>query len=246
MKILIFDIRGKAAHFRKYYTNSSSLTYTIPPRTALMGIIGAMLGYERDSYYEILNSNKANIAIKKLENSKKIIQTVNYMLIKTPKDIIEPKKHTQIPFEILAGEKGVGYRVYFHHENKDIMDDLENRIRNKKYYYSPYLGAAPFSCHAEFVDCVQGNFIEKNKEIYISTAVNNEYIVKNSIDIYSENLVLMREKMPKDFTKERYLQNTASYIFDDNGIPIKMELNICAIGIQYNEENCREEFIIFL
>lgn len=96
MKILIFDLVEKFAHFRKYYTNSSSLTYSIPPRTTISGIIAADMGYERDSYYEIFNSENAYIAVKKLGRNKKIIQTVNYILAKGSRDIINPKKHTRI------------------------------------------------------------------------------------------------------------------------------------------------------
>ncbi len=65
MKITVFDLYGKFAHFRKFYTNSSSLTYLIPPRTTIEGIIAALLGYERDSYYDVLSVDKLNIAVKK-------------------------------------------------------------------------------------------------------------------------------------------------------------------------------------
>ena len=51
MDLLVFDISGKFAHFRKYYTNSSSLTYLVPPRTSIYGLIAGILGLERDSYY---------------------------------------------------------------------------------------------------------------------------------------------------------------------------------------------------
>ena len=54
MKIIVFDIKGKFAHFRKFYTNSSSLTYGIPPRTAICGILAAILGLERDSIMKSL------------------------------------------------------------------------------------------------------------------------------------------------------------------------------------------------
>ena len=65
MRGVIFDIESKYAHFRKVYTNSSSLTYSVPPRTTLEGIIAAILGYERDTYYKMLDSSSVNIAVKK-------------------------------------------------------------------------------------------------------------------------------------------------------------------------------------
>ena len=42
-ELLIFDIRGEYGHFRKYNTTTSPLTYSIPTRTAIAGILGAIL-----------------------------------------------------------------------------------------------------------------------------------------------------------------------------------------------------------
>ena len=53
MRGVIFDIEGKFAHFRKIYTNSSSLSYLVPPRTTVQGIIAAMLGYERILLHQV-------------------------------------------------------------------------------------------------------------------------------------------------------------------------------------------------
>ena len=63
MEVLIFDLSGKMAHFRKYYTNSSSLTYYFPPRTVIIGLIAGLIGKERDSYYEIFSKDKAYVGI---------------------------------------------------------------------------------------------------------------------------------------------------------------------------------------
>ena len=47
-EILIFDISSEYGHFRKFNTTTSPLTYSIPTRTAVVGIIGAILGLERE------------------------------------------------------------------------------------------------------------------------------------------------------------------------------------------------------
>ena len=48
-QVLVFDISGEYGHFRKFNTTSSPLTYSIPTHTALAGILGAILGIERES-----------------------------------------------------------------------------------------------------------------------------------------------------------------------------------------------------
>ncbi len=47
-EVLIFDISSEYGHFRKYNTTTSPLTYSIPTRTAIAGILGAILGMERE------------------------------------------------------------------------------------------------------------------------------------------------------------------------------------------------------
>jgi CRISPR-associated protein Cas5h len=78
MDIIIFEISGKFAHFRKFYTNSSSLSYSVPSRTTVEGIIAAILGLERDTYYEKLSLDNCKIAIEKVNKTRKINQSLNY------------------------------------------------------------------------------------------------------------------------------------------------------------------------
>ncbi|PMP83238.1 MAG: type I-B CRISPR-associated protein Cas5, partial [Caldisericum exile] len=40
METVIFEVFGDLALFRKFYTNTSILTYPFPPPTATLGIIG--------------------------------------------------------------------------------------------------------------------------------------------------------------------------------------------------------------
>jgi CRISPR-associated protein Cas5h len=67
MKLLQFDIYGRLAHFRKFYSNVTSLSYYFPPRNTIIGMIGSILGMQRDSYYGILSDNKLGVAIRILE-----------------------------------------------------------------------------------------------------------------------------------------------------------------------------------
>lgn len=52
MKVVAFDIWGDYGHFRRFFTTSSPLTYSFPPPTAVRGIVGAILGLDKDAYLE--------------------------------------------------------------------------------------------------------------------------------------------------------------------------------------------------
>ncbi|WP_368491084.1 type I-B CRISPR-associated protein Cas5b [Clostridium sp. BJN0013] len=243
MDILIFDLKGKFAHFRKFYTNSSSLSYSIPPRTVIEGIIGAVLGMERDSYYEMLSKNICNIALRKLCSIYKIMQTVNYIKATSEKYLIEPKEHTQIPFEIITSKDSLVYRIYINSNNMKIMDSLKHSIENKNFEYIPYLGAAPFNCSLHFVASVQGKQMDCNSWQEISSVINSEYICSGGIDVGKQNLFLVKEKMPADFTDGRIIHEVNSYVYDENGQSIKVKLNCKSVNVKYNNV---DENIVFM
>lgn len=241
MDILILDIFGRFAHFRKFYTNSSSLSYSIPPRTVLMGLMAALLGYERDSYYDIFSSDKLNISLRKMEKTRKIMQSINYIKATSMSAIINPREHTQIPFEIITGEKGLHYRVYLSHKDTGIIDELEKRAKEKKFVYSPYLGAAPFNCSISYVARANGECIKEENAIETHSPLNSELIDK--IDIKGSNLFLVKERMPCDMTKERNIKKVCSYIFDENCSAVKVKLKCCSYSINYSG---MKEDIVFM
>lgn len=224
MKVLIFDVSGRFAHFRKYYTNSSSLSYTAPPRTTIYGMIAGMMGLERDQYYELFTPDRAKIGIHILSPIRRIMQTVNYMKIEGPRDFIYPKNHTQIPFEILTGDHGVAYRIYFAHEQEEFLETFRERLTSGHYYFAPYLGAAAFQANVKYIDFVDADYCPVEEEIPVSSLVNVQAIVERSLDFISEPVSLYRENMPRYFDEGRILHETASYLFERNGKPLRMKV----------------------
>lgn len=243
MDILIFDIKGRFAHFRKFYTNSSSLSYSVPPRTVLQGLIAAVLGIERDGYYEKFSGNNFKAAIRKLNATRKIMQTVNYMKATTASELVSPKEHTQIPFEIITSNEGVAYRVYIAMTDKELMKELTERIKHKRYVYMPYLGAAPFSCSLEYVDCVEGLELKTEEPVVLSTLIPSEVIIRGGLDLKYADYMLVREKMPVEFLSNRAIGKVSSYIFDERGAAVRSKINSSYITLRYKDTS---ENILFL
>lgn len=224
MDFLVFDLKGKFAHFRKFYTNSSSLSYSVPPRTTIEGLIAAILGYERDSYYEILNSEKLNIGLRKLTPTRKIVQSINYVKATSISHVIKPKEHTQVPFEIVTSKDNLEYRVYVNHVDEDIMKELEDRLKNNNFYYVPYLGVASFNLSIQFKGRFEGRYKTDDDFVEISSLVRKSLIKEGGLDVNIDG-ILVKEKMPRDFTKDRIVKEIEDYIFEENGKPLRVRLN---------------------
>jgi len=122
MEIISFDLVGKFAHFRKFYSNSTALSFTIPPRTSIIGMIASFLGKERDSYYEEFSSENILIGLAVKTPIKKSFHRLNLLKIGSTSDFRGKAGRTQIPMEIITGEdirkQDIVYRIFVGHTNK--------------------------------------------------------------------------------------------------------------------------------
>lgn len=62
-RCLSFTVAGDWAHFRRGEGNVVKRTYRIPPRTTIAGLVAAILGMPRDSYYELFAKGRSAVAI---------------------------------------------------------------------------------------------------------------------------------------------------------------------------------------
>ena len=117
-------------------------------------MIAAILGLERESYFETFSIENSFAAIKCLSKNRKIIQTLNFQTYK--EDQI-----TQIPQEIIVPEEKNGnicYRIFFAVENKELQEQLKKLVSNNKQIYPRY-GIARLICSVKYI----GEYAEKVK-----------------------------------------------------------------------------------
>ena len=231
--VVVFDLCGPFAHFRKFYTNSSSLSYGFPPRTALMGVVAAVLGWERDTYYEALGPEKARFAVSIKVPTRKIIQTVNY--IRTRKEDLEKLKRldaakgTQVPLEIVlpAGTNShLKFRVYFSCREEKVLDALAERLKKKQVHYPLYLGLTEFIAQARFISAGRPQAVHPpGIEVRLNSVLNASFLVK---PVLKEDVALNREKAPFSFGPDRTLLPTASFIYEASSRPFTAILSCSA------------------
>ncbi|MBF0121548.1 MAG: type I-B CRISPR-associated protein Cas5 [Desulfobacterales bacterium] len=239
-KILIFDIFGQFAHFRKFYTNASSLSYGIPPRTVIVGIINAIIGNQKDSYYEEFDSDKARIGIALKNRYRKIMQTVNY--IKTDKEGWNfAGNPQQVQVEILVPyDDELKYRIYFYHTDSEIIKILKAKLENKRCVYNPYLGISEFLADIEYIQEANNIKTVKNKKLIpIITCFKKNYLTR--FELKDKKYII--ERMPVNFGKNRLLKEFDDYIYEESCSPVCGDFveNVQIYEIIYN--NCSENII---
>lgn len=252
-KILIFDLEGPMAHFRKYYTNSSSLSYLFPPRTVVVGLIAGLLGLpsekhrrsEKETYYEQFSSEKCLIAVSLRTKIRRMMQTVNYIKTTSLSELDGSAGSTQIPLEILLPEtdRELTYRIYFHHVDDNIYNELKWRLHKQKFAYPPYLGLTEFLASIKYID--EGS-ISKNQEqeLEIKTICKLKEV---EID-FSEEIQYITEKMPIGFLYDRTPLPPENYVAEVKGRNMKVKVvdNTNCYSVTYSSNGfAQNENIMF-
>lgn len=223
-KFLVFDVWGDYAHFKKYYTTSSPLTFSIPPRTAIIGLISAIIGKGKEEYLSVMAKNKSKIAIRIIKPIKKIRITQN--LIDTKGGYWRPVKRgnltgrTQIRFEYLKEPR---FRIYFSHSDIGIYEILKNNLKEHKSVYTPYLGISECIADFVFIDEVSiDNICDSYDFININTVIPLDVI--EEIDFLQENRKYFKERIPTEMLPGRIVTEYREVLYEVEGKPIKAKV----------------------
>jgi len=215
MKVISICLRGKMAHFRKFYSNSSALSYFIPPRTTICGIVAGLLGWERDKYYEEFSLDNCKIAVASCSPIKKTMQKLNYLMIKSPKKDLNGSQehHSQTPMELVIPQNlrsgFVDYKVWIYHRNKKIMDNIEGLMNDSSVFYKSKgacmaLGSVFNLGWIEPVGIFEAEEVNITSKKLILSSVPIENITEIKIEeIGSNTCKLIKEEVPLEFDKNR-------------------------------------------
>lgn len=161
---LSFTISGPWGHFRRIEGNVVKQTYRVIPRTTVAGLLAAVIGIQRDGYYDLFAPGRSAIAIEPIEELRTINMPVNALStaggdlhslnargtlsVKLP-DPSKPRQ--QHNYEVLVEP---AYRIDVALTDDDYYRALRRALRDGKSHYVPSLGLsehlASITYHGEF------------------------------------------------------------------------------------------------
>jgi len=247
-KLLVFDVWGDYAHFRRFYTTTSPLSFPIPPRTALCGLIGAVIGLEKEEndYLNYFPTDSVFIGLKLINPIKKNIIAENLIDTKTAKgpgmNLITYR--TQIRFEFLKDQK---YRIYFYCPNEEniVYQKLKYNLNQHKTVYTPCLGLSENIANFKFIGEFEINILPfMNDYISISTVLPLQKISKKDGIMFEGEGEYFSIRMPVELNTKRVVTKYRDIIFDRTGRPIKAKLIEPYGNVKYSDGE--RENIVFI
>lgn len=172
MKGILFEIKGNYGHFRKPETNNNPLTHDFITKTALIGLIGSVLGIERQQMSELfpqlsedlLYGVRVNKTVKKESWSFTLRNVVDF-LQKAPKQM-----------EFLKSPENTIALALKNETSSAIFNDFLTAIQQDEAKFTPVLGL--HNCPAELYFLKSGEFAVK-----AGSFTTKGFIKENQLDV---------------------------------------------------------------
>ncbi len=262
MEVLCFKIKGKLAHFRKYYANNTAFSFSIPPRTTLMGIVAAAMGWKRDEYYDKLSSDNLHFGIRVLSPLKKSFHRLNFLSIKSTGDISKNLSsdfrgeggRIQTPFEILTGlnisKDEVAYQVFLKASEKDklIFEEIKSHFLNDKPVFNLSLGTANFSASIFDIEVAGSTILSPGDEfIQMHCAVPSQMVDQLQFNQEKSDQYNFVEEdlLPGEFIgdKNREVKKMNRLLFSTTNLPLRVKLKQDYYQVQTKDELLNIQFM---
>ena len=220
MICLVFKVRGDYARFRKSYTTTSALTYLLIHPVAVRGLIGAVLGINREELYE--KTKDIKVAVQVINEIKKDMQSFNLINMKSSDKIFRFPSNVEFL-------RDVEYRLFIK-SDENIISELEKSLKQGEFVFTPYLGASEHIAKIEYEGVYNCEKLPNGNHQVIS-AVDLE---SNTIDFGDDDIMLTTDNIPIDNDKNREYIKYKKVIFatDENKISVNTD-NCYKVG-EYN------------
>jgi len=248
--LISFDICGKIAHFRKFYSNSSALTHSIPPRTTIIGIIGAIIGEPRDSYYVSLDDLLIGIQVR--TKGRKIFQKFNYLKVESGNidlyaGIAENRTQTSVELIIPDNirDSDLCYRIFVGTVNgnhpKYLM--LKEHLKADLCEFGISLGSAHLLGYVKNFKSYNNFCFVNESTVELSTAVLVEQVksIKNNEINLEQDIFPLRMKINSssmDKNKTRIASDVRPMLFSIDGSCFTVDLCNSTNIFKLKDGNC--------
>lgn len=211
MKLLQFELYGDYAHFKKFYTTSSPLTFSFPPPPTIKGMIGAILGIDKTEYLNVLDSSQCKVGISVVNQVKRVRVGLNHINTKGGYWGLKLGR-TQIRTELLKDPK---FMIYVWLANETLMNHLEMFLRAHQTYFTLSLGLSEYLADFRWINSV---FAQYNENVSGEICSVVPIVELNNENFHLEpGKLFIKERMPVEMGQDRVVSLYQDILLEANG-----------------------------
>lgn len=208
-----FTCSGRFAHFLKAEGNASAPTYPVPPRTALLGMLGAVLGLPKDApQTELVDcclavAGDAEFRHWHSANLRKDAPTpLPWTVRKNSKGSSAEQRNTIIAQEWLVRPCFTVWAV----PPERYCDELAERLAERRWHFSPCLGLSEMLADLSLTACCEAEPLSEGVHWVVGTVRRDE--ARLDLDAAcSEQLAVQTLRLPRDVSPGRSFTHSAYY-----------------------------------
>lgn len=236
MKILVFDIWSQYGHFRVPYTTSSPLSFPIPTKTAVYGMLGALIGLDKKDYLNHFQDSKCKITIGiKKPIIKKRISELHVKVKDSLEEFFAIDSRSRIKIEFLKFPK---YRLFVSHDDNKIYSQIKENLESHKSVYSLCMGLSECLANYEFLGEYEPEVMNSKEFQEISSIIPFEELEnQNSIKLLEPGKKFLRTHIPLEMKPNREILKTGDFLIEANGYKIKAKIKNKILFIPELKEN---------
>lgn len=221
--LIVFDIFSDFAHFKRPYTTTSPVTFPIPSKPTLYGMVAAVIGLDKTDYLHHFYNRGVSAAVRILNPIHKVYIAENF--INTKDGMAKFKTHTRIKIEFL---KNAAYRVYFSHPDEAVARPLHENLEAHKSHYTFSMGLSECIGNYRFV----GRFDSAAGEnptgghVPIHSVLPTTALVENdeSVIQFEPGKEIFRVSLTAEMNPEREITRMTDIVFERNGQPVRAKV----------------------
>jgi len=220
VNVIVFDIWGDYGHFKKFHTTASPLTFSFPPPTAVIGIVAAILGIDKENYWDTFSPENTRVAVRIINPVKKMRTGINVIETKSAGPMFNRiKQRSQIKYEYL---KDAHYRIFFSHDDPDLMDRLKTMLAAHKNVYTISLGNAQMLAGFAFTGAYEAQKLSGGSYVSIHSVLPLEENMKmdSKVIMFEENRQYTKEIVSIRMNANREVLDYKTVLFDMNAMII--------------------------
>jgi CRISPR-associated protein Cas5h len=220
MNVVAFTYSAKVGHFLRAEANANGVTYPLPPRTALLGLVGAVLGLAKDEPQRVLAGCRLAVrgALPKRFWHKTNVRKdppapLSFRIKASDKGTSSEQRNFRFPQEWLWQPV---FRVWAHLPGPHHAD-LAGRLRDRRWHFSPCMGLSEMLADLTDVEETSAKPLPPGAH-HVQSVARQDEVAVDLAGACAEQLTLQALRMPADATVDRVFTHRA-YWAETQGRP---------------------------